>query len=86
MNSKERVKIALLHQEPDRVPVTASFVPEFVERLRKHLNLPMHLINPHGGEIHDLEKYFDLDIIQYSVGIANSYYASNEMCIRDRGR
>ena len=78
LNSKERVKIALLHQEPDRVPVTASFVPEFVERLRKHLNLPMHLINPHGGEIHDLEKHFDLDIIQYSVGIANSYYASNE--------
>ena len=78
MNSKERVKTALLHQEPDRVPVTASFVPEFVERLRKQLNLPMQLVNPHGGEVHDLEEYFDLDIIQYSVGIANSYYASNE--------
>ncbi|MDK2896495.1 MAG: hypothetical protein PWP04_615 [Candidatus Atribacteria bacterium] len=78
MNSKERVKIALNHQEPDRVPVTASFTPEFAQRLRKHLGLPIRPTNPHGGEVHDLEEALKLDIIQYAVGIGNSFYASEE--------
>lgn len=78
MTSKERVLTALSHEEPDRVPVTASFTPEFAERLRKHLGLPLGATNPHGGIVHDLEEALGLDIIQYSVGIANSYYASSE--------
>lgn len=78
MTSKERVIAALSHEEPDRVPITASFTPEFAERLRQHLGLPPQDLNPHGGVIHDLEEALGLDIIQYSVGIANSYYASSE--------
>ena len=71
MNSRERVKIALEHREPDRVPVTASFTPEFAQRLRNYFGLPSHFSNPHGGEIHDLEETLGLDIIQYAVGIGN---------------
>ena len=78
MNSRERVKIALEHREPDRVPVTASFTPEFAQRLRNYFGLPSHFSNPHGGEIHDLEETLGLDIIQYAVGIGNSFYASEE--------
>jgi len=57
--------------------VTASFVPEFSVRLRNHLGMSQALINPHGGEVHDFEEKLQLDIIQFSVGIANSYYASD---------
>lgn len=78
MTAKERVVAALNHEEPDRVPVTASFTPEFADRLRRHLGLPPEGTNPHGGILHDFEEVLGLDIIQYSVGIANSYYASSE--------
>ncbi len=78
MRSKERVITALNHEEPDRVPVAASFVPEFALILRDRLGLPSNTLNPHGGAVHDLEEALDLDLIQYSVGIANSYYASSE--------
>mgnify|MGYP001122441614 CR=1 FL=1 len=79
MNSRERVLTSLLHEEPDRVPIQASFTPEFARRLREHLGLHSQgEDNPHGGAEHDLEKILDLDIIQYSVGIANSYYLKEE--------
>ncbi|MEI6157341.1 MAG: hypothetical protein WCP87_03120 [Atribacterota bacterium] len=78
MTSKERVKMAFAHQEPDRVPITASFVPEFARRLRDHFGMSQNPVNPHGGEVHDFEEKLGLDVIQYSVGIANSYYASEE--------
>jgi len=79
MNSRERVLASLSHQEPDRVPIQASFTPEFAWRLREHLGLHSQGgDNPHGGAEHDLEKILGLDIIQYSVGIANSYYLKEE--------
>lgn len=79
MNSRERVLTSLSHQEPDRVPIQASFTPEFARRLREHLGLHSQGgDNPHGGAEHDLEKILGLDIIQYSVGIANSYYLKEE--------
>jgi len=78
MTSKERVLTALNHKEPDRIPITASFTPEFGRRLREYLKLQERPINPHGAEIHDLEEILGLDIIQYAVGIANSFYASDK--------
>ncbi|MGQ9472460.1 MAG: uroporphyrinogen decarboxylase family protein, partial [Candidatus Caldatribacteriaceae bacterium] len=75
VTSKERVLVSLSHREPDRVPIQASFTPEFARRLRQHLGLDLPgEDNPHGGKAHDLEVVLGLDIIQYSVGIANSYY------------
>ncbi|NSW75264.1 MAG: hypothetical protein HPY68_00550 [Candidatus Atribacteria bacterium] len=79
MNSKERVLTSLGHEEPDRVPVQASFTPEFAKRLRDHLGLTSEKENnPHGGTEHDFEEVLGLDIVQYSVGIANSYYLKEE--------
>ena len=39
MNSRERVEMALNFEQPDRVPVFASFVPEIDQRLRTELNI-----------------------------------------------
>lgn len=79
MNARERVLTSLSHQEPDRVPIQASFTPEFARRLREHLGLVVPgESNPHGGRAHDLEEVLGLDIVQYSVGIANSYYWREE--------
>jgi len=79
MNSKERILLALNHKEPDRVPIAASFTSEFAQRLQKYLGLPQTSIKPHDKRInHDIEVTLGLDIIQYSVGIVTSYYASEE--------
>ncbi|MDI3542589.1 MAG: hypothetical protein PWP57_192, partial [Candidatus Atribacteria bacterium] len=79
MTSKKRVITSLNHEEPDRVPIYASFTPEFAQRLRNHLGLlNLDPLNPFGGEVHDLEEILGLDIIQYAVGIGNSFYASEE--------
>ncbi|MGB9553357.1 MAG: uroporphyrinogen decarboxylase family protein, partial [bacterium] len=59
--------------------IQASFTPEFARRLRVRLGLlSPGENNPHGGTEHDLERILDLDIIQYAVGIANSYYLKED--------
>ncbi len=78
LTHKERVLIALNHQEPDRVPRTSSFTPEFADKLRKHLNLQGDLFNPHGGTEHELELKIGNDILLTGQGFANSYYQSLE--------
>ena len=79
MNSKERVLLALNHQEPDRVPMAASFTSEFAQRLQNYLGLPQTPVEPHDARIkHDIEASLGLDIIQYSVGIIASKYTFEE--------
>ena len=34
MTSKERVAMAIAHEEPDRVPICATYTPEIEEKLR----------------------------------------------------
>lgn len=74
MNSKERVITALNHKEPDRIPMFASFTPEFASKLRKHFKMENKLFNPHGGVEHDLEIRLGNDMILTGHGFANSYY------------
>ncbi len=63
MNSKERVLAALNHKESDRIPQSASFTPEFTNRLCKHFGIEDDLFNPHGGAEHDLELRIDNNIL-----------------------
>jgi len=42
MNSRERTKLALNHQQPDRPPLLLWMVPEILERLKKHFNVNTH--------------------------------------------
>lgn len=79
MTSKERVLLTLSHQEPDRVPLYSMFTPEFAGRLQKYLGLSQTFTPAHQmGEKYDIEVALGLDIIQYSVGIVNSYFASQK--------
>ncbi|MDI3548449.1 MAG: hypothetical protein PWR10_2101 [Halanaerobiales bacterium] len=75
MRHRERVLMALNHEEPDRCPMQISFTPEFAARLRKELKTGGVSHNPHGGgNTYQLERALDQDMLLTSVGWANSYY------------
>ncbi len=76
MRHRERVRMALNHQEPDRCPMQVSFTPEFAARLEADLNLKgQGLHNPHGGgNTYELERALDEDLLLTSVGWVNGYY------------
>ena len=76
MKPRERVLMALNHEEPDRCPLQVSFTPEFANRLRKDMHLGGEkLHNPHGGgNTYELERALGEDLLLTSVGWANSYY------------
>ena len=78
MKHRERILLALNHEEPDRCPWQASFTPEFAVRLKTDLGVhdsEMH--NPHGGgNTYVMERRLDQDMLLTSVGWANSYYAT----------
>lgn len=80
MKHRDRVLMALNHEEPDRCPMQISFTPEFASRLKNDLGLTDEdLYNPHGGgNTYVLERAIDEDMILTSVGWANSYYATEE--------
>jgi uroporphyrinogen decarboxylase len=66
MNSKDRVRMALSFQEPDRVPVTATYVPEVVSRLRAIK----------GDAEYDIGVSMGNDCIKTCVGLEMSFYSS----------
>ena len=80
MKHRERVQMALNHEQPDRCPLQVSFTPEFAERLRQDLKLKGRQVhNPHGGgNTYELERALDEDMLLTSVGWANSYYQGAE--------
>lgn len=80
MKHRERVMMALNHEEPDRCPMQVSFTPEFAARLRKEMQLEGEgTHNPHGGgNTYDLELALDHDLFLTSVGWANSYYQEGD--------
>lgn len=68
MNSRERVQMALAHEQPDRPPVFASFVPEIEQRLRQAT----------GIDAFDLGFALGNDMVKACAGLENSYYAGPE--------
>jgi uroporphyrinogen decarboxylase len=76
MKHRERIQMALSHEEPDRCPMQVSFTPEFADRLRAEIQAgegKEH--NPHGGgNTYALERLLGEDMLLTSVGWANSYY------------
>ena len=75
---RDRVLMALNHEQPDRCPMQISFTPEFASRLKDDLGLTDgDLHNPHGGgNTYVLERTLDEDMLLTSVGWANCYYAT----------
>jgi len=80
MKPRERVMMALNHEEPDRCPMQISFTPEFAERLREQMGLKdTSEHNPHGGgNTYALERALGEDMLLTSVGWANSYYGGGD--------
>lgn len=76
MKHRDRVLMALSHEQPDRCPMQVSFTPEFASRLRMDmLQKSGQAHNPHGGgNTYELERALDQDMLLTSVGWANSYY------------
>ncbi len=68
MNSKERVKIALSFEEPDRVPVSADYVPEIRKKLRQRV----------GPEEIDMGVAMGNDMIITTYGFCADYYLKEE--------
>ena len=98
MKHRERIEIALNHREPDRCPMQVSFTPEFADRLRAELytrdrrrseaglNLGRSGHNPHGGgNTYELERALGVDMLQTSVGWANSYYQDGAAYVDEWG-
>lgn len=78
MKPRERVAMALNHEEPDRAPFQATFTPEFAERLRQELNI--HHPNPHDPHNgrwngYELELATNQDALQCAIGWVTGYYA-----------
>ncbi|MCX6944404.1 MAG: hypothetical protein NT173_06555 [Opitutales bacterium] len=84
---RDRVQMALNHEQPDRCPMQISFTPEFAQRLRRELKLDgdgAH--NPHGGgNTYQLERALQEDMLLTSVGWANSYYQSDQDYVDEWG-
>jgi uroporphyrinogen decarboxylase len=80
MKPRDRVRMALNHEEPDRCPMQISFTPEFAERLREDMGLKdASEHNPHGGgNTYALERALGEDLLLTSVGWANSYYGGGD--------
>ncbi len=80
MKHRQRVLMALNHEEPDRCPMQVSFTPEFAGRLRADLSAATGKAhNPHGGgNTYELERSLGEDMLLTSVGWANSYYQEQD--------
>ncbi len=68
MTSKERVYMALAHEQPDRPPVSATFTPEAAALLR----------GVYGQNDEDLGFVMGNDLIKTTVGMETSYHYKDD--------
>ena len=76
MKHRDRVLMALNHEQADRCPMQISFTPEFASRLRLDmLKQDGEAHNPlGGGNTYELERTLGEDMLMTSIGWANCYY------------
>lgn len=67
MTSRDRTLCAINHEEPDRVPICATYVPEIEEKLREKYK-------PQG----DLGVAMGNDLVKIPSGLENSFYYSQD--------
>ncbi len=67
MTSRERVLAAINHEEPDRVPICATYVPEIEQRLREKYKTDL-----------DIGIYLGNDMIKIASGLENSFYYKDD--------
>ena len=83
MTSKERMQTAMEHEEPDRVPYMATFVPEMELLLKK--KYAQELKACVGGKIqmkyqgmNELDILFGHDMLLLTYGLSTGYYRDTE--------
>ena len=69
MTSKERVLMTINHEEPDRVPVCSTYVPEVEAQLREKYSV---------APSDDLGVVLGNDMVKVASGLENSYYMNEE--------
>lgn len=69
MTSKERVRLALHREVPDRVPFYADFVPELKAKMLEYF---------HTDDYYEMCVRAGNDMLLCSAGIGNSYYGEQE--------
>jgi uroporphyrinogen decarboxylase len=78
MNSKERMQTAMEHQEPDRVPYMATFVPEMEKLLKERYRKMLSKIRVETEQKYqgtsELDILFDHDMLLLTYGISTGYY------------
>ena len=87
MKPRDRVLMALNHEEPDRCPMQISFTPEFSNRLAAEMQIEGEkLHNPHGGgNTYVMERELGEDLLLTSVGWANCYYQDADEYVDEWG-
>jgi uroporphyrinogen decarboxylase len=80
MKHRDRVLLALNHEEPDRCPMHIGFTPEFAKRIKENLGLiEVDAQDSHrGGNTKELERELEMDMLLTFVGWANCYYMDDE--------
>lgn len=78
MTSRDRVLIALNHEEPDRVPIQVDFTPEIAEKLSKYFKIENTTAEAYSGKASELPIVMGHDLLVAWHGIATSYYQHNE--------
>lgn len=82
MNSKERMQTAMEHEEPDRVPYMATFVPEMELLLRernaeKLADIDGHTEMKYQG-MNELDILFGHDMLLLTYGMSTGYYRDTD--------
>lgn len=82
MNSKERLQTAMEHEEPDRVPHMATFVPEMElflkEKHREELDrIGVYTEMKYQG-VNALDILFEHDMLLLTYGISTGYYKDTD--------
>ena len=82
MNSKERLQTAMEHEEPDRVPYMATFVPEMElflkERHREELDRVGVYTEMKYQGVNALDILFEHDMLLLTYGLSTGYYKDTE--------
>jgi uroporphyrinogen decarboxylase len=78
MNSKERLQTAMEHEEPDRVPYMATFVPEvelmLKEKYKKELSGMKSNVEIKYQGMTELDLLFGHDMLLLTYGMSTGYY------------
>jgi uroporphyrinogen decarboxylase len=82
MTSKERLQLAFDYEEPDRVPMQVSFVPEVLQKLKSKYKVKKESSNLSAGVVsnidYDIDIYLGHDMLILNVGMGSGYYREFE--------